>query len=194
MSHAALLYYAHTPQKKFPLILVMGREPNLNDAHALELTAGAYDFDAHPRCNFWNQAYGALASLAGMTAAQLKSVCRNNNASPIVFGYGSCRCMESKIRDKNAVRAQIRTEAIEAQLAYTFNHRLMNRVDAVILSGWQTPGLRRNLDLATRILADKKVLCIPDMPFFYSGNRARVDRTLARYKQPLKKTIETFVE
>ena len=62
-----ILYFDETATASFPLILVIGREPNSDQA--IENTIGQYDFCNAPRCAFWNTSYGMLACHFGSSLA-----------------------------------------------------------------------------------------------------------------------------
>jgi hypothetical protein len=50
MTHPAILTFGQTAQKKFPLIMIVGREPN--NSTMSDSTIGNYNFDDYTKCAF----------------------------------------------------------------------------------------------------------------------------------------------
>ena len=64
--HGILLSFGTTIDHAFPLILIIGREPNTDLRIVNDL--GKYDFREAPHCGFWNTSYGTIARIgAGST-------------------------------------------------------------------------------------------------------------------------------
>jgi len=109
MSHPLFQTYANTLQQTFPLVLIIGREPNTD----LEISGehGLYNFDDHPRCAFWNVAYSVVAETQGLSAAQLKQQCRHRRSSPLVFADALPIGIKYAVRRKDELRELAREKA-----------------------------------------------------------------------------------
>lgn len=139
-THPALIHYGTTaaPHHDFPLVLVVGREPN--DAGRVAMELGTYDFDASPRCGFWNMAYGLLgrmhASGAPRTTAWLKEHCRSRGASPIVMADAIPQGQLDAVRDKDRLRRDLAGTAAEhAAGVLAIDDRLTRRIQLILVSG-----------------------------------------------------------
>ena len=60
-THPIISVYGNTDSKCFPIILVVGREPN--SAAKFVNTIGQYDFEEYPRCSFWNISYSIIGEI-----------------------------------------------------------------------------------------------------------------------------------
>ncbi|MBB4039945.1 hypothetical protein GGR34_001592 [Microvirga flocculans] len=150
--HPSFLYYGETVARSFPLILVIGREPQVDKP--VSPGAGTYDFRGSPRCGFWNSAAGLAArysGVPGMTTAAIKRVFHAAQAAPLVFADALPIGLSDKIppRDKARLRRAVPKAAIDRHLAHVLCledrpdaqvRSLMDRVEFVILSGHAAPG------------------------------------------------------
>ena len=60
MTHPLFLTFGQTTEKDFPIVLVVGREPNNNSIS--DKTVGQYDFIKYSKCAFWNIAFKVLGA------------------------------------------------------------------------------------------------------------------------------------
>lgn len=167
--HACLISYARTDAANFPLILVVGREPNEDLPPSEEV--GNYNFRTSGRCAFWNVAYGLLGSVGEppRLSRQIKAEAEAAAASPILFADALPLTLRHAARNKAAARLAIEDAAIERHVAAVFSHRaLIDRVRVIILSGLG-PSFERS-GTAYRRLAEERGIALAKLPFFYPTN------------------------
>lgn len=139
--HPSLVYYGeHTLARTFPLLLVIGREPQVDEI--VSPGVGPYDFAAHPRCAFWNVAHSMLARSdrrPEFGPAALKKEFMRRGASPIAFADALPICLSNKNdgRSKCLQRAEVLERSIDEHVAGIFALDIMQRVDLVVLAGHQ---------------------------------------------------------
>jgi hypothetical protein len=148
-NHPALIFYGSTrdPRHRFPLILVVGREPN--HSAPVEMVAGPYDFDgltpqdrkAARNCGFWNMAYRIAGRMHDMgdpsrSASWLKDHCRQRRCSPIIIADAIPQGQLNAVGDKSIVRQQMR-ERLDAHARgiFALDPAVTKRVGLVLLSG-----------------------------------------------------------
>ncbi|WP_201834919.1 hypothetical protein [Microvirga zambiensis] len=148
-THPALIFYGSTrdPRHRFPLILVVGREPN--HSAPVEMVAGPYDFDgltpadrkAARNCGFWHMAYRITGRMHDMgdpsrSASWLKDHCRQRRCSPIIIADAIPQGQLNAVADKGIVRQQMREHlAAHARGIFELDPAVMKRVGLVLLSG-----------------------------------------------------------
>mgnify|MGYP001088093246 CR=1 FL=1 len=162
--HACLISYAETADRSFPLILVVGREPN-EDLPPSEAT-GPYDFRTSKNCAFWNVAYSLLGSVGTppRSTAQMKAL-------PLTLRHAA--------KNKAAQRLAISDAAIERHVAAVFSHReLIDRVRVIILSGLG-PSFERSVAVYRR-LAEARSVALAELPFFYPTNMPAIRERLGK--------------
>ena len=103
MTHPAILAYGQTTQNEFPLIMIIGREPN--NSSMSDSSMGEYKFEDFPNCAFWNLSFGLFGSYNSKTTFQIKQAFQNAKASPIIFTDASPKgipnhCCPVKITNK----------------------------------------------------------------------------------------------
>ncbi|MEZ2407335.1 hypothetical protein AB6806_11005 [Bosea sp. RCC_152_1] len=175
--HACLISYAGTADASFPLILVVGREPNEDLPPSEE--AGDYNFRKSGRCAFWNVAYSLFGSVANppRSTRQIKAEAEAAGASPILFADALPITLRHAARNKVAQRLAIEDAAIERHVAAVFSHRsLINRVRVIILSGLG-PSFERSV-AAYRRLAEERGIALAELPFFYPTNMPAIRERL----------------
>ncbi|WP_262030462.1 hypothetical protein [Microvirga sp. Mcv34] len=188
--HPSFLYYGETTAKPFPLILVIGREPQVDKA--VTPGAGPYDFRGSPRCAFWNSAAGLAArysGVPGMTTAAIKREFQAARAAPLVFADALPIGLSDKTppRDKARLRRAVPKAAIDRHLAYVLClddrpdpqvRSLLNRVEFVILSGHAAPGFEYSSGVLVRHLEGLRIPFVRTA-FLYGSNMPGILSALA---------------
>ncbi|MEO7908340.1 MAG: hypothetical protein ABIV47_01695, partial [Roseiflexaceae bacterium] len=193
MSHPLLQSYAETLQQTFPLILVIGREPNTNlpisDQH------GQYNFDDYPRCAFWNISYSTVAATVQLTAAELKSHCRKQRGSPILYADALPIGLKHSVADKHGQRARLEAHAIRDHIAAVFAYRpLLDRVGLVIVSGLEA-AVFEPARSAIAIQCDNQRIPHYQLPFFFGNNAPRIRVAMTgELRDRLQATMLTFTQ
>lgn len=188
--HPSFLYYGETIAKPFPLILVIGRESQVDKP--VSPGAGTYDFRGSPRCAFWNSAAGLAArysGVPGMTTAAIKREFHAAQAAPLVFADALPIGLSDKTppRDKVRLRRAVPTDAIDRHLAHVLCledrpdaqvRSLMDRVEFVILSGHAAPGFEYASRVLVRQLEELRVPFVRTA-FLYGSNMPGILSALA---------------
>lgn len=129
-------------QKRFPLILVVGREANSNGE--IDNSIGLYNFRNYgspkgwPGCVEWNVAYKIVAEANDKRCWELKKECENSESSIIAFADISPKPMEYKnttYTQRIKEREKIPPEDFEKHVKNILSNELMDRVELVIFHG-----------------------------------------------------------
>lgn len=152
-THPNLVAYQKTATKDFPLMLVVGREPN--ESIPVSPTLGTYDFKAHPAAAFWNMAYRLLArsdQSPNFGTGELKQLCIQKQSSPIVFAdalpithpYGS-----------GVPKPEVGENAIKEHVNSVLGHNeVIGRVRIAFLSGHKREPYKTASELFKKRLDD----------------------------------------
>lgn len=176
MGHPLIQSYANTLAHTFPLILVIGREPNTD----LPITTdhGHYDFRAYPNCGFWNIAYSTVARTVQLTTGQFKQRCQDDNGAPIIFADALPIGLKQAVGNKQVYRAALSPEAITQHIARLFAYQpLISRVRLVMTAGLYRP----TFDVAiTQIEAQcqERAIAYRHLPFFFGTNSPKIQAVL----------------
>jgi hypothetical protein len=197
--HPAIALYGRTHQHKFPLVLVVGREPN-NDHDRTEGT-GTYDFygkNGQKRCAFWNTAYGTMARLApGLTTGRLKQICERADASPIAFAdalpAGLCNGEANKKQRRRAISDQeISTHIREVFSQEVFSQSKLPRVSMILLSGLEIDEFSRSVALIEKEAKARGIDC-RHVPFFFGNNAKKIRAAIEGSSEiALRRIAHTF--
>lgn len=178
-AHPTLSVFGTTASAPFPLILVIGREPNT--ALPTVPGIGAYDFRWAPRCGFWNTSYGAIARVVGMPTWQIKTLCAQQNASPIVYADTLPIGLPNHVGNKDTYRARLilnQPDLIKDHIHAIFAHDdLTARVHLILASGLYPPTFNAPIALL-RQAAGRHRIPIIDVPFFYGTNTQGIQAKL----------------
>ena len=131
--HPIISLYGDTEALRFPLILVIGREPN--DDLKMGDEVGPYDFMKAPHTGVWNTAYKLVASSRGMSIARFKKLCRNRGNSVLAFADVSPFTIPNGVKNKAEIRSRYGTEDYVKHVKDIMVKKVFGRVQMVILSG-----------------------------------------------------------
>lgn len=173
--HPALLYYRSTREQVFPLVLVIGREPNTE--MSMGSHAGPYNFREYPYTGIWNIAYSLVAEEVSLKGWKLKRICEKVGSSPIVFGNALPVGIKSAVPNKLPYRLAAQNKARQHVQNVFAPDELISRVGLVLISG---------LDLAefseSREAIAEQCLrwSLPSvwLPFFRGPNKATIKQGL----------------
>jgi len=179
-SHDLIISYKSTENHKFPLILVVGREPNSDEPFSKN--SGSFDFDTSPRCAFWNISYSSIEGVCGLDKGTLKKLSRDADASPIAFTDASPIPINNSNAEKNSLRSAIIESDIDTHVQNLANlDHILSRTKLVLLSGHREGSLsaiaRRNFAYASSRLEDMfDGLGIPhvSVPLMYGNNKSNI--------------------
>jgi len=192
MSHPLLLKYQQTEQFNFPLILVIGREPNTNDVS--DESVGNYDFEDYPKCAFWNVAFSLLARIIGSTRKGIKAEFKKQQAAPLLFSDAFAQGIENRVNDKLIIRsgqAEAANDQVEALLKHTY---LLGRVKMIILSGLEHKVYDNFKTEIYNRLQNTNVTII-ELPFFYPTNMPSImNRLTEEGGDVIMEIYQTYVE
>lgn len=133
MTHPAILTFGQTTQKKFPLIMIVGREPN--NSTMSDSTIGNYDFKKYSNCAFWNIAFSLFGHCNSKNTNEIKQTFKNSNCSPIIFTDASPKGIPNIETNKRQFRNTLTHQDFDHQIEVIFNNPLITRVKLIFLSG-----------------------------------------------------------
>ncbi|WP_283624724.1 hypothetical protein [Clostridium butyricum] len=176
-THPIISVYGNAELRDFPIILVVGREPNTSSKFVN--TVGNYDFDKAPRCGFWNISYGIIGEIINETwnCKELKDKFRKQGNSFIAYTDLSPEPIEDLVPGnlKNKKRKDINLVHYEKHISNILSHEnLINRVELIIFSGLDKNNVQfEALDILKKALIDKNKIFI-EVPFFYGSNKNKI--------------------
>ena len=175
-SHPILLTFGRTTQLAFPLILILGREPNTAKKTTNQI--GSYDFREYPRCGFWNTSYGMVARLLNIPTRELKRWCVEKESSPIIYADAFPTGIENAVVNKWNIRNNLSRESAIGHIESIFSYQqILSRVALVILSGLESTSFRAFVQKIEAESLVRKIPCI-QMPFFYGTNTQKIQNAL----------------
>lgn len=190
--HPLISIFNETASRAFPLILVIGREPNTD--LAISADVGLYDFRMYPYCGFWNISYKMVANEADLNTSDLKSLCVQRHSSPIVYTDALPIGLPYGVRDKDRYRSEIPKTEIKKHITNIFAHfALIARVQLVVLSGLHDSGFKCSKKLISHECKARDIMCI-NVPFFYGVNSQRIQAALReRDRKLIRAIVEQFL-
>lgn len=168
--HPALLTFGQTCTQDFPLIMIVGREPN--SPEGVVYGHGGYDFASRKKrqCGFWSISYGIAAATVGLSTAAFKELCVNRDASPLVYTDALPITILNEVKDKRPFRLAVSDEAVREHIEHVFSHEhIVSRVRLVIISGLRDPSFARSVAWY-RAACDVRGLPVVEVPFFFGNN------------------------
>lgn len=187
ITHPLFLTFGQTTEKDFPIVLIVGREPNNNSVS--DKTVGQYDFIKYSNCAFWNIAFKVFSAYNGLTTPQVKQLFIQQNASPVVFTDASPKGIQNKVKDKNAIRSTLTDEEISKHVEAIFaNDKLMKRVKLVLFSGLEDAKYNKFKTLFNEQAA-KRQMPIKEVSFFIGNNYSKIEKQISDKEILLLKQI-----
>ena len=169
--HPSIAVYGQTEKRDFPLILIIGREPN-NDI-PLRYEVNKYDFDYSPeerKCAFWNMSFKLIGEQNNLNVREIKQKFIDNNSSFIIFSDSSPQTQKNNKNNKIKIRRNIPEEKIKEHIKKILSEDIIKRVELVLLSGIdEKRGLERNLK-CLKEYCTKLGIHYEEIPFLYGSN------------------------
>ena len=190
VTHPLFLNFGETSQMNFPIILIIGREPN-NDSIS-DATVGQYDFKTHPKCAFWNTAFKLVGSYNDITTAELKKLFIKNNSSPIVFTDASPKGIPNIVSAKNKIRSTLAEAEIKEHIKSIFNNeKLINRVKFVLFSGLENNKYNMFKTLFNEQAIERQIP-ITEISFLIGNNYPKIQKKIC--DKEIKILIDVYKE
>ncbi len=181
--HPIISLYRDTKEGSFPLILIIGREPN--DEMKMSDEVGEYNFDKKP-VPFWNLPYDLLGSIINKTRKEFQDICREKQSSPIAFADISSCPIRSASNDKQTIRKAFTTKDYIDHLRIIASKNVFKRVKLVVFSGLDYPNwaIKRFGDAVKEVSSEWREggLTIFSARFF-----------TWRYKKEVEKSMQTVI-
>jgi hypothetical protein len=192
MSHSAILAYKNTSQEKFPLILVIGREPN--NATTSNNSVGCYDFNEFKKCAFWNCAFGLMANYNNITTGEIKQAFINSMASPIIFSDASPIGIINKVTSKFEFRKNLTKEQYSHQIDSIISSPIFSRVKLILLSGLDNVCYNYFNEELLKHATTKNTKCI-QIPFLFGNNMPKIRQMVTTdIANEIVSIYRTFIE
>jgi hypothetical protein len=191
-THPLLLAFGKTYEHTFPLILVIGREPN--ETTSSDKSLGSYDFREFPRCAFWNTAFHVFGKFNARKTSALKLEFIRKEASPIVFTDALAFGIKNQVADKNSLRKGMKEEDFNQQAEDIFSHlEVIGRTKLILLSGLSDECLYGTFKKTIAKKAGALHIRVKEVPFFYPTNSKAIYEQLSADEAPvLQEVYEGF--
>lgn len=187
MTHPLLLSFGQTYEKDFPVILVVGREPN-NETIS-DKSFGFYDFTKFPNCAFWNLAFKLVGSYNSLTTTQIKQKFIAHNCSPIIFTDASSKGILNKVAAKNEVRNSLKKEDFNAQVDAIFaDEKLTKRVKLIILSGLSSNVYNDFKERLNQQATNRQILT-KEISFLFGNNYPKIEKEMSDKEIKIIKSV-----
>ena len=196
MSHPLMYVSGGTQEYEFPLILAIGREPNydediddavgiINDEEFRSMSGGVW---VTAYTQFAKQCFGNKA-----TSRQLKNICFEKNASPIVFANAFPITIPNSVTNKAELRNKL-IAGFPAHIAKIFNKPLSRRFGLVVQHGADKTEASA---LATELIVSecgKRGIPYCSSPFFYNGNSGKIQSALSEVAPVIQSIFAQFID
>lgn len=193
-THPIISVYGNTQFKYFPIILVIGREPNCSAKFINQI--GEYDFDKYPNCAFWNISYATIGEAINkeLNSKNLKNKFRSKGSSFIAYTDLCPQPILAKQKGKKEIKNNIGLEVYEKHINDILSHEdIIKRVDLIILSGLDKNNVKpESLVLLKEKLTEKNKKFI-EVPFFYGNNKNKIKERIDKEKN-IKNIIRGIYE
>ncbi|MEK6898302.1 MAG: hypothetical protein AABX28_03020 [Nanoarchaeota archaeon] len=167
-----IVIYKKSIERDYPLILIIGREPN-NFQNFIG-KVGDYDFDLSPRCAFWNMAYKIIGKEVNLSAKDLKKLSREKSSSIICFSDCLPKPIPNKEKSKDTIRREIKEEDIVNHITNIFNKDILKRVNLIIISGVDKKPFEKSVSLIKEECYKLNILLI-EIPFLAPNNSSKIN-------------------
>ena len=181
MAHPIILGYEQTFEKNFPLIMIVGREPNTETMSKTDGSLGGIpftdkgiDINGKPynnqRCSFWNIAFGTFARYNQLNIREIKTLFVQKKACPLIFTDASPVAILNSVNNKNDIRKGIDELILKHVNMIFFKEEIIQRVKLIIFSGLQNQVYNTFKTLFIERANKYAIHINADMPFFYGTN------------------------
>lgn len=182
--HPILVYYKDTLKYNFPLILFVGREPNTENI--LNSKIDKFDFDDHPRCAFWNTAFGVVGYFEELNIREVKNKFRETKYSNIIFTDSLPKGIKNEIKDKYKIRELINDKEIEKHIENLSKLEILDRVNLIVLCGLEHKKFQYSVKLLKKLSVNKNIPIV-ETKFLIGNNKQKIIEDLKIYKELITK-------
>jgi hypothetical protein len=192
--HPLVSLYGETEKRAFPLVLVIGREPD--DDAMMGHGVGQYKFPRKP-VPFWDLAYSLVAESIGKKGMVLKKLCGERNSSPIAFADISTNPIPSKRIDKQVVRKTLTTADFIAHLKEVESRPVFERVKLAVFSGLNHPvwAERKYGEAVSEIdSAWRSKVTTVRVRFFYGTNMEAIKEAFSPHIAEAKAIVDEWLQ
>ena len=195
MSHPLMYVLGETQKFQFPLILVIGREPNCDGPCEDSIGIMCNSEFGSMKSGVWATAYTQIAKQCignKATAGLLKKICFAKNASPIVFSNALPIAILNRTKNKNEIRDACQEDNISRHISKIFGAVIASRYGLVVQHG--ACGSRKTQLAAKLIEKICKDINLPycSSPFFYNGNSKKIQECLGEHRSIIRNIFEKF--
>lgn len=192
MTHPLILAFRQTYNHKFPLVLVIGREPNHDSISDGSL--GHYDFTAYQKCSFWNVAFSVLGKFNAITTKKIKHEFLRREASPIVFADAFPMGIKNFIVDKHSIRKMQLEDLVNQANAIFLHKNIIERTSLIIFSGLSHT-IYDQFKALISTKSEKYNIRTINAPFFYPTNTPAILKSFQKEDiELLNKIYEIFIQ
>lgn len=182
-SHDLILYYDKTIRKRFPLILIVGREPNSTIPFNNKL--GHYNLAKKKGGWHWKRTHKYVGEIAGIK--DFRKRCIKSKQSPLIYTDISPKPMKHHQKGKKKTRLEITEKEFKEHIDNIFSQKaVMKRVKLVILG----IGNRKEFSKAVEYFRNNaKGKLIIETPFPINYNKPKVLKVLSRHREQIQNIV-----
>lgn len=191
--HPLISVFGETTARMFPLILVIGREPNTHEQVSSNI--GNYNFRDYPHCGFWNSSYRMVARTADMDTRTFKNACEQRNSSLILYADALPIGLPNAVQNKHLQRRNVSHEQIDTHVTTLFDCHpsLTARIQCVILSGLYESAFGY-AQQRLRYECQVRGIAWIEMPFFHGVNSKHIEAGLtSEHRQMIRSLVAQFM-
>ena len=203
-THPLISLYGETEKKQFPLVLVIGREPN-DPGKKIGHHIGYYCHLTKKDSNcktphhvtrtknvpFWDVSYSLFAETAGTSGMKLKEACVSRNSSPVAYADISPITTSKDGKRTRCSHHEYLRHLEEISKSTLFAN---NRVEIVVFSGLKWPTWAKNWygSAVDAFQGEVKDIVSVNVPFFVGNNRQRIQKMLYKEKAKVRSIIKRW--
>lgn len=187
----SVVAFGETESKKFPLVLVFGRESNGNNKVVPGISI--YDETTSYGSSFWNRALTFMQRCAD-SSLHLRNLSIQRNFGPILFTNSFPYPIPNAVNDKDHIRASIDYAVIENHILGIFDLEIVKRVKVVVFSTGPTVRFEPARLLVKEICTEKDITFV-EVPYFAnpSATNNDIDKAItSRQKEIIKSVLTSY--
>lgn len=173
--HPIISCYGETAAASYPLILIIGREPDGDEV--VSNTMGTYELTLAYHHRFRVASYALAARTVVWSPTDFQGRCRQLNGSPLLYAHAVPQGVLNSTPATRRSRQMVPEASIRQHVANMFGHSILEQVKLVILSGLDGNTFDLPRDLIVASCAERRIPVV-HLPLFSSYNAKRIRQEL----------------
>lgn len=181
--HDLILCYEKSLDKKLPLILIVGREPNSDVSFNNKV--GYYELTKRNGSYYWKRTHKYIGEICNIKNFRKK--CINNKISPLIYTDISPKPMKYHRKGKKKERSKIEDKHFERHInKIFFKKSLIRRIRLIILGVGNRKEFSRAVDYFKKMA---KQIPIIETPFLINYNKPKIVKCLSKNKEKILEVV-----